>query len=243
MSDSLPAREQRQLESFLAEIRSSLGENLVSCILYGSAVRGGFVPGKSDINLLIVLRVSTPDAHDAIAQALGRNRRGIGTFVLGLPGIENSFRVFAVKFRSIQRHYRLLCGEDVLAGFRADGAHVRFLCEQSLRNLRLRSVHAFIESRPDARAYVNHVSHIVPLIFTDIGEVLRSHDIALPDEFAGRIPLIEEFFGASFPVLARLLALKEERGRPSWNEAMALHRQVNELLTRVLEWMDANWKP
>jgi len=55
------------VERTAARLVQTLGENLHSCILYGSVVRGEMVDKVSDINLLIVLTESTPAAHSAIA--------------------------------------------------------------------------------------------------------------------------------------------------------------------------------
>src|SRR5688572_11881374 len=87
-----------------------LGENLHSCILYGSAVRGDLLPRTSDVNLLIVLEHSTPDAHRLIAEIIRGGAERVQPFVLGRRGLERSQRVFAIKFRSIKRNYRVLHG-------------------------------------------------------------------------------------------------------------------------------------
>ena len=49
---------------------AKLGANVHACIQYGSTVRGDASPGVSDINLLLVLNQSTPDAHAAVAKIL-----------------------------------------------------------------------------------------------------------------------------------------------------------------------------
>ena len=42
------------------QLEKQLGQNLHSCVLYGSAVRGDASPQASDINLLIILTLATP---------------------------------------------------------------------------------------------------------------------------------------------------------------------------------------
>jgi predicted nucleotidyltransferase len=84
------------LDQVVASLRASLGENVHSCILYGSAVRGGLVPNVSDINLIVILNESTPEAHLAIARAIPSKSR-IDPFVLGRIGLNRSMRAFASK--------------------------------------------------------------------------------------------------------------------------------------------------
>src|ERR1044071_1503435 len=124
----LPEHVQQVLNQIVPSLKSLLQDNLHSCILYGSANRGDLVPRLSDINLLIVLGESTPQAHAAIAETL-RPHECISPFVLGLVGLERSLRAFAIKFRSIRRNYRVLHGTDFLANWSVDEELVRFLCE------------------------------------------------------------------------------------------------------------------
>src|ERR1700741_4776100 len=99
------------LTQTVSALKEALGNNLYSCCLYGSAVRGDAIEGVSDINLLIVLENSTAEAHLAISRVIGGNPN-IDPFVLGRRGFERSVRAFAPKFLSIQRNYRVLCGAD-----------------------------------------------------------------------------------------------------------------------------------
>lgn len=134
------------LNDTVAALKAGLGDNLHSCCLYGSAVRGNAIDGISDLNLLIVLNTSDSAAHQAVARAL-EGRPQIDPFVLGRRGFERSARAFAPKFASIRRHHRVLHGADPLTELKVDESLERFLCEQALRNLRLRLVYAFV-TRP-----------------------------------------------------------------------------------------------
>ena len=85
------------LDRAVAAMRQALGENLCSCCLYGSAVRGNAVEGVSDLNVLIVLRESTPAAHRALAEVLPAHPR-LDPFILSRRSFERSARAFATKF-------------------------------------------------------------------------------------------------------------------------------------------------
>ena len=51
----LPRETQEALDRAVAALTKTLGANLHSLVLYGSAVRGNLVPKVSDLNLLILL--------------------------------------------------------------------------------------------------------------------------------------------------------------------------------------------
>ncbi len=109
----LPDTHRGILRDAVSSLESRLADILDGLVLYGSAVRGGFVPAFSDLNLLIVLEVSTPEAHTVISDVVAGARVEIDPFVLAREGLERSFRAFAVKFDSIHRHYRVLSGTGV----------------------------------------------------------------------------------------------------------------------------------
>ena len=123
-----------ELDPVVAALRADLGENLYSCCLYGSAVRGNLVRGISDVNLWIVLNNSDGAAHDCVAAVLASYPR-IDPFVLGREGFARSARAFAAKFASIKRNYRVVYGADPLAAVEIEASLERFLCEQAAPQL------------------------------------------------------------------------------------------------------------
>jgi predicted nucleotidyltransferase len=228
------------VERTVGALTQGLGENLHSCILYGSAVRGDLLPRASDVNLLIVLEHSTPDAHRLIAEVV-RSAGLIEPFVLGRPGVERSLRVFAIKFRSIKRNYRVLHGGDVLTSFDADPHLLRFLCEQSLRNLRLRHTHAYISFGHRRERFTRHAIRSLPGIHTALSELLRSECIEVPADHAARLPVLEQAFGASVSVLKDLRAFKQSGRTMSRSEVDAYHARLFALLDVAIHWMEARW--
>jgi hypothetical protein len=227
------------LDQAVAALRAALGENLYSCCVYGSAVRGNLIEGLSDINLLILLEDSTPAAHRAIASAIGGDRQ-IDPFVLARRGFARSVRAFATKFASIRRNYRVLHGADPLAGVQADPPLERFLCEQAVRNLRLRLVYAFV-TRQVNKAYDRFLVRSVTPLFTQFGEVLRLHGLAVPKDFQERIGTLEKQLGLDAAVLRDLLALKAKPEKFSDAQAVNWHERVFPQVDKVLVWIETHW--
>ena len=58
----------RVVDPFLAEADKALGQGY-SAVLYGSAARGDFVPGRSNINLMIVMDQLTPSTLRSLSRA------------------------------------------------------------------------------------------------------------------------------------------------------------------------------
>lgn len=234
----------RELETTLQRVvkalHAGLGENLHSCCVYGSSVRGNAVVGVSDINLLIVLNESTPAAHQEVAGVL-QNFSDVDPFVLARRGFERSARAFATKFASIRRNYRVLHGADALSDIRFDAGIERFLCEQAARNLRLRLVYSFV-THSRLKAYDLFLRRNVTALFVQFSEALRLEQVAMPADFKARIPVFEREFGFDGAVLRELLELKQlPRAGLSEQEVVRWHARLFPVVDAVLGWMESHW--
>lgn len=227
------------LDEVVKALREALGDNLYSCCLYGSAVRGNLIEGISDLNLLLVLNESNEAAHQAIARVLGGNPK-IDPFILGRRGFERSVRAFAPKFLSIQRNYEVLHGADPLKEVKVDPQLERFLCEQALRNLRLRLVYAYVTHERN-RGYGLFLARSVTPLFLRLSEMLRLTKGEVPREFEARIPLLEKTFNLDGAVLRDLLDFKRKPRKLSEAETVNWHQRVFPVLDKALIWMEANW--
>jgi len=230
---------QSSLNEVLGALTEELGSNLYSCCLYGSAVRGNLVDGISDLNLLIVLKVSDPAAHDAIGRVLKKHPR-VDPFILALVGFERSVKAFASKFASIKRNYQVLAGADPLAEIIIDPDLERFLCEQALRNLRLRLVFSY-STRDRHKSYIVFLSRTVTPLFLRLSEILRLHDGSItPSDFAQRIPILARTFQIEGSVLQDLLVLKKQKDL-SEDKASEWHARVFPIVDSAVQWIERNW--
>lgn len=233
-------KQQATLDKVLVTLQEELGGKLHSCYVYGSAVRGNLIEGVSDINLLIILNESTCEAHEAIARAIGDEPQ-IDPFILARQGFERSVRAFATKFASIQRNYRLLQGEDILAGLTFDTRQEKFLCEQAMRNLRLRLIYSFV-TRHQHKAYDRFVVSNITGLFVQLSEALRLNGASVPTLFEARIPMMEKEFKVNDETLRELVALKKAPARFSDAEAVRWHEMIFPLTDTVVGWMEAQWQ-
>lgn len=227
------------LNKAVAALKAALGENLYSCCLYGSAVRGNAIDGISDLNVLIVLNDSHSAAHEAVAAALADFPQ-IDPFVLAKRGFARSARAFAPKFASIKRHHRVLHGADPLAAITVDAAMERFLCEQGVRNLRLRLVYAYVMRRRQ-KNYDRFVINNTTAMFVQFSEVLRLHGATIPVGFPERVPIFEREFRIDGGVLRDLLAFKRAPHRLTEAETVAMHARLFPVVDGALRWIETNW--
>lgn len=126
---------------------------LVSVVLYGSAARGEYRPGASDLNLLVLLREVTPAALRRGSEA-ARGWVAEGNpppLLMSLDEWRASADVFAIEMADIQDAHVLLAGADPFAGIRIDPADLRLQCERELKGkkLQLRERYLLFAGSPD----------------------------------------------------------------------------------------------
>ncbi len=121
--------------------------NIQSIILYGSATGQEYRPGKSDINLLIIVERIDVAILKGVLDPIMRGRQyGISPFFITEVNLRSSADVFPVKFLVMQESYKVLLGRDVLGELEIKREHLRLRCEQEIKNLLLRLRRHYIMS-------------------------------------------------------------------------------------------------
>jgi predicted nucleotidyltransferase len=114
---ALPAQVGEELERLVDAARRTLGEDLQSIVLYGSAAEGR-LRATSDVNLVFVLRRFERARIEALREPLRTARAAVGAAPMFLLAVElqEAADAFAVKFADLLRRRRVLHGEDPFAG-------------------------------------------------------------------------------------------------------------------------------
>lgn len=146
-----PVRE--ALDGLTGRLNDALGDALVSVALYGSAARGEYVEGSSDINVLIVVQQADVATLDRLTGPLAAARRGamIHPMIMGEAELTSALDVFPVKFLDMRRGHLVLHGADVLGPHEVDWRDLRLRLEQQLRTSALRLRHQYLRehARPE----------------------------------------------------------------------------------------------
>jgi predicted nucleotidyltransferase len=231
---------QGTLDDTVAALRAALGHNLSSVVLYGSAARGDFVPGVSDLNVLIVLDESTPTTHEALAGVL-RSRPQVDAFAIGRPGLLRTARAFPAKFAAIRRTGRTVYGPDPLADVPRFPELERFAAEQALRNVRLRLVYNFIRRGGDPPSYTRFALGFVPALCSACNTALEVEGQTIPHGREAQAALYAAVFGVDAGVLRELARLKQKPQPLSAAQVSATHARLFALVMGALIWAERRW--
>ena len=169
--EGLPEQTQKLLQAYSKDVKGVYDDQLEGLILYGSAVRGEFMPGRSNLNLLLV--VAGYDAamlkrYEPVHKRWGKEGIIIPLFLTDQE-IRTSSALFPLEFLEIQEHHRVLGGRDPFVGFHVDVSRVEDAVMQGLAGhvLRLRQRFAEIGGANDA------VMILLPLAVTSTVPLLR----------------------------------------------------------------------
>ena len=106
---------------------------LSAVYLFGSLARGEYIPGHSDINLLLILNDSsvTPLKKASVLQRkFGEN---VNLLCLTREYILTSLDTFPIELLDMKAHHIRLYGEDILPGLQISKEHLRLQCERELK--------------------------------------------------------------------------------------------------------------
>jgi hypothetical protein len=146
---------QQIVEPFLRECDRLLGRGY-SAVLHGSVVRGEYLEGWSDINLLLVLEGATPEVLGALTVPFAAWAKSHQPPPLLLSRTEwrRAADVFPVEITDIRGAYRVLRGDDPMADVTVRPADLRAALERDLRGrlLRLRQGYVALAADPGALA-------------------------------------------------------------------------------------------
>jgi len=238
----LPQSVQAGLDSYVTSLHTLYGDNLLSVILYGSAARGDYIAGVSDLNVLIVLR----DAHiqqvklaaDLSIQA--RDKHAIEPRFMSLETIETASDVLPIAFLDMQEQYVVLHGDDVLNQVVIERRNLRFQCEYQLRFMLLRMRNLYLFSRRDQRLMAAHLSRSFTSLLHLLRSLYRLLDEPPPTHMEEVIARSAERFGLDHQLMGELLNLKRKQKRFHIEGVESLFEGYLDLLYDLIQVVD-NW--
>ncbi len=142
------------LRKMVRSLSESLGDRLVSVVLYGSAARGDFQKKTSDLNLLVVLENLDPSTLETLSPIVAKWRRQRQPFprLFSPELISDSADVFPIEFLDIQAHHVVLYGGDPFADVVIHRDQLRLQCERELREKMMRLREGYLETQGRPRA-------------------------------------------------------------------------------------------
>lgn len=146
------------VEELAAAVAQALGPRLVAFLLYGSAARGeaAQVPGRSDVNTLLICDTVDDGLFAALAPPLARWRKTgqPAPLIFSEREWRESADAFPIEYEDLREAHRVLAGRDPLAGIAVRREDLRRQLEHELKGkvIRLRQAAAALRGEPKVLA-------------------------------------------------------------------------------------------
>lgn len=133
---------EKMLQEFVDRVKAAAGANLVSVVLYGSALSPDYHPDFSDLNILCVVRDLEKPTLDALVPATEWwvGKKNPMPLIFSKDELLLGADIYPIELIDMKRRHRVLFGEDLLEGLEIPLTLHRIQVEHDLRTnlLRLR---------------------------------------------------------------------------------------------------------
>lgn len=145
-------RPEERARRFAREMEALFGADVASVVLYGSAARGEYRPGVSDLNLLVLLRDLAPAAlrraSDAARQWVAEGN-AVPLF-MSVDEWRGSADVWAIELADMRDAHVVVAGTDPFAQVEIRVEDLRMQCERELKGkqIQLRERYLLLAGQP-----------------------------------------------------------------------------------------------
>ncbi len=228
------------IQRFVGEVTSIAGNGVTSIVLYGSAAVGEHVPGKSDLNFLIVARkIEMPLLQAFQTRMEGWSKRRIATPLLVEPDfLVRSTDSYPLEILGMIATKRVLVGGDPLQGLHPRAEDVRVQVEREAKGKELLLRRAFLESRGRMGPLLSYLWGIRSsieailrgILFTE-GHDWRKLGEALFQEFETKV-------GGDLSALREIREMRRGGGKHDRAKVDGLYARTLDLITGLADRVD-----
>ncbi|MSQ77354.1 MAG: nucleotidyltransferase domain-containing protein [Nitrospiraceae bacterium] len=225
------------LRPYLEQVKKLFGDVIEAVILYGSAAGGEYLPGKSNVNLLVLLAKQDTELLKQYAALHKRWQKEqiVVPLFLTQAELKSSLELFPLEYLEIQDQHVLLAGRDPFPELRIDLKNLSTQCEQELRGNLLRLRQRFVEGGAGTEA----ITILLPLSFTALMPclrgLLRAKERPVERSADGVLQGVEKEFGIDTAVFQDVLNLKRGIISPGPAEAPRLFDRYATMLQTLIE--------
>ena len=168
---ALPREVRQTLRAYVTEVSGIFGAALEAVILYGSAACGDFLPGRSNLNLLLLLsqhEIGSLQRYAEVHRRWSKEHIVVPLFLTEAE-LRASLDLFPLEYLEIREQHVLLMGRDPFPGLRLELRRLRAHCEQEIHGNLVRLRQRFVEGGGQADAAMI----LLPLSLTGLLPCLR----------------------------------------------------------------------
>jgi len=229
-------------EGFASELQTVFGDDLQSLILVGSAARGDFVAGRSDINTLVLLSPAGMEALEKVNPILLRWRRqnvAVPHFMT-LNSLLRSLDSYPLEILDFKTFHRVLQGPDPLIEIAIPHPALRLQIEREARGKLLLLQQALALHAKHEKDLADVLRRSLPAFSAIFQGILELQKLPIP---AVRVHLFIQaapIVGFAADVFQTIVQLRAEGGpKPGSGEIRALFKNLLREVEHLIAWVDS----
>jgi hypothetical protein len=223
----IPKKPEEIFPEITEQLKAVFGADLKSLCLYGSGASGEYVPGKSDLNFLVVVTdegmKKLRRLHDVVG---GWKKRGVTTpLVMTKAFLNNALDVYPIEFLTMKEHHVRVYGDDVLSTLAFDCPCLRLQVEREIKGKLIHLQQGYLESEGQAKKLRDLIKVSLVAFLSLFTAILYLKGKPIP---TGRRQVIKnacELAGIDGDVFIRCLEVKEDAVKYDLKEMVPLFDQ------------------
>ncbi len=200
------------LIKYIPAIEKIFGKNLVSIILFGSAVKGDFVKGKSDVNLLVVRKKQFAEELISLNKLYTKLKLKINLavpLVLTENEIKRSTDVFPMEYRDIKEFHIVLKGRDIFKNLKIEDKYLRLELESQIKGKLILLRESLVQSFKNKKILKNVLLNSIPSINVILRNVFILNKKDAPQNILELVNSAEKITKIKFNSFKEIIRLKQ----------------------------------
>jgi hypothetical protein len=226
--------------TFVGELRGAVGDRLQAATLFGSAARGEWIEGVSDVNVMVLLdTLDAPLLATAAPPVRHAIEAGVVPLVMEMDEWRRAADVFSIELADMREAHTPLFGEDPVTGPAIQPSLMRLQAERELRAKLLHLHGGMLVAADDPERLGQLFALALPSFTTYMRATLRLADRTVPPDSRGVIERTCELVGAEAAPFLEVLDARAAGNAPRIELTDPIADRFNRAATRLATYIDA----
>ena len=232
-------KKMKNLDNFIEELKTKLGDNLVSVIAFGS--KANVEDAKNNLNLMIVTNTLNAENLYEISKPVQKwvKAKNPIPVIMNKEEWYSSFDVYAIEYSDIKDNYRIIYGEDLVPSIPVNKYFLRIQCESELKSLLLKYKNNFLLNIKSDREMKKVLNNVIKTLLVIFRAVLRLHDRPVPYRAVDIIEFTADYLSFNKIVLSKLAKVKYENDDYTKQELIFIEAELLKDIQNMLKQVDA----
>ncbi len=229
----------KNLDKLVESLKSSLSDNLVSIIAFGS--QANVLDAKLNLNLMIITNSLEAENLYEISKPVKNwvKQKNPIPVIMTKDEWYSSFDVYALEYSDMKDNYRVIYGEDLVSHVSINKYFLRLQCESELKNLLLKYKNNFLMNVKSDREMKKLLNNVIKTLVVIFRSILRLHDRAVPYRAVDIIEHCSDILSFNKIVMTKLAKIKYENDICNKQELLFIENELLKDIQSLLKQVDA----